>query len=475
MLLQKDYVLSSEIKEKLSISIRTVRMEIHLLNDVLRSINISIHSSPKKGYYFYENDKQPAKLFLDKLIEQAKSSNLPETTNERFLFLLLYLAFLDDDYTTIKDLANIMYVSNTSIVNSLKEIDSYLKDFDDVKIQTSLRGIQLKGSEPVIRHILSETLNYRTYGSILMDKVLRFIFGEEYKDLYTYLQSHIINLLDKNQYYLIDKSIEGFILDVFISIKREEKAFYLNRKVIEGSKNKIIEDLRDLLKHRGILLNEENFSFLNECLGTKRFFYRNNPNKINQHIIKEMTKNFLLDVDESFNTTFFSNETLINKLSIHVEKLLLRLYQGHFEHNPVLQDIKKDYPQSMEMAKLINNYLFEHFQQIANEHELSYIAIYLVMPAEQVLNAVVISDIGEGIADNMIRQLKEHCGNKLKINGKITLSYLREHPVDVDLIITASRIFNVELPNHVQIIYVNYILKDIDIKRIQNLLLLGTT
>ena len=473
MLLQSYNVYSHEIKKRLSISIRTVRMEIQSLEEILNAVDIGIKSSPKYGYYLLDKDKHVGKEVLDDLVLKAKSYDLPDTTNERLLFLLFLIAFSETKYTTINSLSNTMYVSTSSIVKNLKELDTYLKSFKSVKIQTSYKGIQLCGSEPIIRHILSETLNYRTYGSILIARVLRFIFGEDYKAKYKYLQTHIPNLLYKNQYYLIDKSIEGFIIDVFISIKREEKGFHLCQSQLKINKSQFIEDLRDSLEQKGITLNEKNYYFLDKCLKTKRAFYRNNSQETVDDTVKEITRSFLLDVDQNFNTTFTSDIILTEKISIHIGKLLHRLLQGHFEHNPALKDIKKYYPQSMDMAKLLNSHLFERYKCKVNEHELGYIAIYLTTPVES-LKAVVISDIGDGIADNMVRQLKENCGDRLKIIGKVSLSYLRAHRVDVDLIISASRIFNVNLPKHIQIVYVNYILQDSDIKRLQSLLSLDS-
>ena len=45
------------------------------------------------------------------------------------------------------------------------------------------------------------------------------------------------------------------------------------------------------------------------------------------------------------------------------------------------------------------------------------------------------------------------------------------HPLPVDLLISSSRIYNVKLPEKTKIIYVDYLLKEEDLKNIQEFLL----
>ena len=53
----------------------------------------------------------------------------------------------------------------------------------------------------------------------------------------------------------------------------------------------------------------------------------------------------------------------------------------------------------------------------------------------------------------------------------MSLSEYRMNPISVDLLITGSRVYNVMLPEKTKVIYVDYLLKEEDLKKIQDYLL----
>ena len=152
-------------------------------------------------------------------------------------------------------------------------------------------------------------------------------------------------------------------------------------------------------------------------------------------------------------------------------KMIWRIQQGYFETNSILKDIMDRYEKEVEMAEGINPILQKEYGITANIHEVCYIAVYLKAYSSHTLKAVVLCDLGEGIADNMIRQIKGHCGEKIQIQDKMSLAEYRMHPLPVDLLISSSRIYNVKLPEKTKIIYVDYLLKEEDLKNIQEFLL----
>ena len=63
-----------------------------------------------------------------------------------------------------------------------------------------------------------------------MDKVLKFQFGESYRKLYEVLQRELPIILYRNNLILIDKSVEGLLLDIFITVYRNKSKFTLELK-----------------------------------------------------------------------------------------------------------------------------------------------------------------------------------------------------------------------------------------------------
>jgi len=58
------------------------------------------------------------------------------------------------------------------------------------------------------------------------------------------------------------------------------------------------------------------------------------------------------------------------------------------------------------------------------------------------LKAIVLCDLDEGIADNIIRQITNRCGEGIKLLDKMLLAEYRMNPILADLLISCSRIYD---------------------------------
>ena len=472
-LLQHEYVRPNEFMEQLNISLRTVRMEIHEINDMLKHRNIIINSSSSKGYYIVKEDRELFYEFLNNMIQSVKKVEFPETPGERFLFTFIYLAF-EKGPISVQNIADVMYVSKTVMIKTLKEIEEYLDDFSGLKLERTRKGVCFVGKEKNIRHILSETLNYKTYGSILMDKALKFQFGKSYRKLYDFLQMKLPIILYKNNLILIDKSVEGFLLDIFIMIYRNKAELFLegedNEKYSEKF-NKIVDKIDKLLKQEEIIISDNDKNFLKECLLTKRVLYEKSDKFEVRKDTVELTDDFLKRVDKKYNTNYLKNIELKEMLSVHIDKMLYRLEQGHFEHNSSIKNVKKLYKKELEMVTVLYNLILEKYGYKVTEEELGFIICYMGAFAKTKIKALIISDIGESVAASMTKQINNYCGDKIEIIGNFSLNYIRQFLVKVDVIFTPIRLFNVTLPPETKVIHINYVLQEEDIKRIQQFLI----
>lgn len=66
-------------------------------------------------------------------------------------------------------------------------------------------------------------MNYYTYGAILMERVITFLFGSEKYEDYIALYKALPAILQQYGYRLIDKAIEGFALSNLSVLCGEKK------------------------------------------------------------------------------------------------------------------------------------------------------------------------------------------------------------------------------------------------------------
>ena len=206
-------------------------------------------------------------------------------------------------------------------------------------------------------------------------------------------------------------------------------------------------------------------------LAAKRILYTQGKTYEVPEEYTEITKEFLEIVDRKYHTDYRNNEELFTRLSVHIGKMIERIEQGYFETNPTLENVLEYYEREVRMAEELNQILQEKYQFIANVHEICYVAIYLKAYDFQRLKAVILCDIGESFADNMARQITDYCGEKIHILEKMSLAEYRLDPVPVDLVISGSRVYGVEFPKKTKIIYVDYLLKEENLKAIQEYLM----
>lgn len=89
-LLHNEYVRPNEFMEKLGISLRTVRMEIHEINDILRHKNMRINSSSARGYFILKEERTQFYEFLNNMILSLKKVELPETLRKIFIYFYIF-------------------------------------------------------------------------------------------------------------------------------------------------------------------------------------------------------------------------------------------------------------------------------------------------------------------------------------------------------------------------------------------------
>ncbi len=469
-LIGNEKISSVELMNKLQISQRTLRAEIKEINDILKRKDAGIYSSNMGGYYIKQEEKETVQIVLDYMIEQSKMVIFPETPDERFLFTFVWL-FFSKKPVSIQKAAENLYVSKTSMLQTKNQIQDACRWYHGLYLETANRGMRIQGKEENLRHVLAEIMNYRTYGSILMERVITFQFGVEKYEDYISIYKILPAILKKNGYRLIDKEIEGLALDIFLSLMRRIHGFDLYENADEYNKNDCIEEICSYLEALGYSIPLAEKVFMEGCLGVKRILYTlGQDNKVAEEYVA-VTEEFLNLTDRRYHTDYRKNQDLFKKLSVHIMKMIDRIQKGYFEINPALNDILDNYGHEVEMAEQINGILQNRYQLTANVHEICFIATYFRAYSFRKIKAVVLCDIGESFADNMIRQITDYCGEKIQILDKMSLAEYRINPLPVELIISSFRVYDVKLLENTKIIYVDYLLKEEQLKSIQEFLL----
>lgn len=69
-----------------------------------------------------------------------------------------------------------LYVSRTAMLQTKKQIQDTVRWYHGIYLESGNQGMWISGKEEVKRHVLAEIINYWTYGSILIERVMGSIF-----------------------------------------------------------------------------------------------------------------------------------------------------------------------------------------------------------------------------------------------------------------------------------------------------------
>ncbi|MEW8973444.1 MAG: HTH domain-containing protein [Tissierellaceae bacterium] len=159
-LLNSDIGLSgNELSRSFNVSTRTIRSDIKFLNKIIEKYNIIINSSNHEGYYIPKEQRLTGLSIIDKVFEEENSiMKIPNTPSERFAFIIFKLSF-STDYISMEELANLIFVSKTTIYLDIKDINKELKKYQFLELGISpIKGLKLLGDERAKRLLIFNVL-----------------------------------------------------------------------------------------------------------------------------------------------------------------------------------------------------------------------------------------------------------------------------------------------------------------------------
>ena len=118
---QDNIVSASQLSVLLNITDRTIRSDIQAINEILEKNGAKIKLKRKAGYYIEINDQEKYNTFLCS-IKQTRTSNLELDSSQDRIKYLLNLLLYSDEYMSLDDLADNIYVSKNTLQNYIKTL-----------------------------------------------------------------------------------------------------------------------------------------------------------------------------------------------------------------------------------------------------------------------------------------------------------------------------------------------------------------
>lgn len=462
------------------VTTRTTREDIKNLGSILKEHGATITSIISKGYLLEIKDNHKFRKFLQTLSQNnSADGKIPDTPEERVTYIIRKI--LLNDYIKLDDLADELYISRSTIQQDMKHVRNILQKYGISLEPRPNYGLKAVGDEIKKRFCLSEYLFERNEKkkSPFFTPLSSSLSVEEVNKI----KSIILKKIDTYQTTLSDIAINNLLIHIAIACERIISGHYVamyHSDVQEIKKQKEFDVAKEIVKDVEQLYHirfpqEEVVYIAMHLLGTKLLSQTKDEfdHVIDEEIFQLVT--FILEkIEEQLELDIKDDEELIYGLSLHLKPAVNRIKFGMNIRNPMLEDIKNNYPLAYEAGIIAGIAIKELTGIEIDENETGYIALHIGAAIERKkLDAgpkqcLIVCASGMGTARLIYYRLKSYFGNNLKIAGTTEYYKLKQYDLtNIDFIVSS---IPVTMPFDIPVIEVNAVIGEKDLQKIEKFL-----
>ena len=474
------YLTSQEIASGIDVSNRTARKYLHLLEDALKQESLAtIEAKQGNGYQLkIEDARRFDEFYLEEVKSQMASKDITtiQESNDRQYYILNRL-FFEQSAVYVDAIADELFVSRSTISNDLVEIKKLITPYQIELQSKSNKGIFIVGNEQNIRHFIMnyffmERLHDNLFAFSMYANLLEGISVEEI----------VIIVLDEcreSQLKLSDFIVYNLVLHIGLAIKRIQNGFFMDIQAPISFDEDSIEYQTALkilarIEHAvGITFSSEEADFialhLKNKITAKTIFKKADAT---EEQIRAQLLETLKAIDQDTPFDLEHDTILIDGLMLHFIPLLTRLQNNSSIENPMLEEIKTQYPDLFELT--VNYFskmpVFKSYQ--VTEGEWAYLAIHITAAVERYFNeqkthVLVICATGLGSSQMIKNRLEREFGSRILIEKVISYYEIAEQDLShIDLVISSINLGNIVL--NAPIVNVSVFLGKDDIQKINH-------
>lgn len=468
-----EYVTSNTLSALCNVSTKTILKDIKEINEDMKISKNYIDVKPSYGMKLIIRD-------MDEFINLCTSYRPFQdcflfSVTEREEWIQKYL-IESNNWIKAEKLCEMLYISPSVLSQNLKSVRKSLKKYDLILIQKPHYGMKIEGREFNKRLCLSEI--YISYID-QRDDFPGTQFQQEDKEL-IYQISHLIDeVLVEYEISMSEVSVQNFIIDIFVLLKRIKKGYLLKtteKMIVDVSRwtDSIVavELAKRLSKQFHIELTDQEIVSLSIHLASKRIIrkYDESIHRIIMNFdVNQIVNKMLIDIENKWSICFQYDEEFKSQLALHLIPLEVRSRYNVILHNPLIHKIKQQNILAYQLAIIACQKLVDYHGNHLSDEEIGYIALHIQLALlrkeiKEKKNLLVMCGVGRGTSRTLAYQLKEMYGKY--INEIKTVDYigLKKYDfTDIDLLISSVPIKH-DIP--ITKIEVNYYLSDNDHKRI---------
>lgn len=377
-----------DLAEMFKVSSRTIRYDIEQINDYLKENHLQPLNLGKQGVINTQADITKARESLSE--EGFYSFKL--SREERVCFSAVMM-ICSDDYITLSEIADQLFVSRSTIIQDLEHIKSFFRERHLYVLSHSNKGLLLEGMEIDKRNLLIDMI--QSENSIFKaEPIFQHLTQCLSKNLKIDLEdiSMIEKIINEAEHiygrFLTDQSFVQLRNYFQLSLYRLRKAHYVEYGDDKNSKWDMAKGMIDQIQQFIVKeIPDTEIYYVASVLNRMKYIKKTTSNK---EIVKMqvITRNFIEKISKDIHRNLQGDYIFYENLINHLESTFSTL-GDRFAINSVVDEILQRYPE-VKQATERNVYVFEEYVgRKLSEEEIAYIVVHICAAIERNKNETV--------------------------------------------------------------------------------------
>jgi lichenan operon transcriptional antiterminator len=449
----KSYITGEDLAHAINVTSRTIRNDIKELDEILSRQGATIKSIRGTGYQLMIQDDQLFRQFLQDLVQKNSTdkNKIPTLPEERVQYMIIRL-LLADGYLKLDDLADELYISKSSTQNDLRDVRKIFDSYGMFLEKRPNYGIILRGDEVKRRYCMSEYIFSRIGTHPDISKFCVSILSNDEMQI---IREIIVSQIKKHEISLSDIGLNNLVIHIAISFNRIQNGNFvtLGTKQLEelmeqkeyGVATIIINEIEAKL---AVAFPDTEIAYIAiHLMGIRmRTSFHTTDSDYRDYIdpdIYQLTRKILNSVEQKLLLGISNDKELIVAISLHLKPAMNRFKYGMNLRNPMLSDIKSNYPIAFEAGIVAGMVINQEMDIEINEHEMGYLALHIGAAIERrklsnkPKKCLIVCASGMGSASLLSYKLQSHFGSRIDIVGTSEYYKLAERPLQsLDFIVS---------------------------------------
>lgn len=377
-----------DLAEMFKVSSRTIRYDIEQINDYLKENHLQPLNLGKQGVINTQADITKARKSLSE--EGFYSFKL--SREERVCFSAVMM-ICSDDYITLSEIADQLFVSRSTIIQDLEHIKSFFRERHLYVLSHSNKGLLLEGREIDKRNLLIDMI--QSENSIFkVEPIFQHLTQCLSKNLKIDLEdiSMIEKIINEAEHiygrFLTDQSFVQLRNYFQLSLYRLRKAHYVEYGDDKNSKWDMAKGMIDQIQQFIVKeIPDTEIYYVASVLNRMKYIKKTTSNK---EIVKMqvITRNFIEKISKDIHRNLQGDYIFYENLINHLESTFSTL-GDRFAINSVVDEVLQRYPE-VKQATERNVYVFEEYVgRKLSEEEIAYIVVHICAAIERNKNETV--------------------------------------------------------------------------------------